>query len=159
MTTEQYSENVKQCILELEKQVPVFVLSFGNNLTEDIKERINQKGIDAWGRSFPPLSDGYKKFKQAKVKHRKDTKVKNNSDKDVGFRNFSLFNTMLPNFKMYKEGAGFYMGFNSDIELKKAEGNSKYVGNNIIEPSEKEIDMQIDIFQEAILNLLKKYLA
>lgn len=146
MTTEQYSENVKQCILELEKQVPVFVLSFGNNLTEDIKERITTKGQSKNG-AFPKYTPKYDAYKTKKGKNQ-------------GFRDLVFTGSLMENFKAFKEGNQYQIGFSNDTNKKIAEGNSKWAGvENVIEPTEKEIDMQIDIFQEAILNLLKKYLA
>lgn len=150
MTPEQYSDNIKQCILELEQQVPVFVLSFGQYLVSTIKERITTKGEGAKGK-FPKYTPKYDAYKEKKGKNQ-------------GFRDLNFTGSLMGNFKTYKVGKNYEIGFSNDKKQLIAEGNSfgngkwSGVGYNIIEPSEKEIDIQIDVFQEQILNLLKKYL-
>jgi len=146
MEPKEFSENVKQCIKELEERVPDFILSFGNNIVAIVKERITQRGEG---------KDG--KFKKYTKKY---NAYKTKAGKNQGFRDLTFTGGLMKNFKTYKEGKNYEMGFSNDYNKDLADWNSTYAGvDNVIEPKESEVNEEIDIFQAEIMKILLKYLA
>lgn len=145
MTAEQYSENIKECIRELQREVPNLILSFGESLVAVIKERITLKG-EGKDSKFPKYTKKYDAYKTKKGKNQ-------------GFRDLTFTGSLMENFKVYKESKAYEIGFSNNTNKKIADGNSTWAGvENIIEPSEKEVNMQIEIFNEELIEILKKYL-
>jgi hypothetical protein len=145
MTTEQYSNNIKECIRELQSEVPNLILSFGQSLVNVVKERIYLEGEGKEGK-FPNYTPKYDAYKTKK-------------NKNQGFRDLNFSGSLMKGFKVYKEGKAYEIGFPSDSNEEIAEGNSKWAGvDNVIEPKEEEVNIQIDILNEELITILKKYL-
>ena len=145
MTAEEYAKNIENCVRELEEKVPDFVLSFGVSLSSQIRERIQLRGEGKDG-AFKKYTKKYDAYKTKKGRNQ-------------GFRDLTLSGDLMKEFGVYKENKNYEIGFKKDKSKLIAEGNSEYVGGNIIEPKDDEIDKEIEQFETSIMNLLKKYLA
>ena len=145
MTAEQYSNNIKDCIRELQSEVPNLVLSFGQSLVNVIRERITIKGEGKDGK-FPSYTPKYDAYKTKKGKNQ-------------GFRDLTFSGSLMENFKVFKDSKAYEIGFSKESAELIAEGNSKWAGvDNVIEPKEEEVNIQIDILNEELMTILKKYL-
>ena len=152
MTPQEAQENIRACIQELSERVPNFVLSFGQDITAIVKERITTKGEGAKGK-FPAYTPKYSAYKTKKGKNQ-------------GFRDLNMTGSLMQNFKAFKEDNQYKIGFSDEGAKKIAAGNSygnntswKGVGYDVIEPTKKEIDEEIVIFEKQILKILHKYMA
>ena len=167
MDLQQAAQVFKLMQTEMAAQLPNLIREMGMNVRAVVTSRITGQGMDSDGSAFPyPYSKAYQKLKSGKTKSRKGKK---RGDYDVGHRNFigvgAKRGSMINAFKVFKESGNRYvLGFQSEKEKAKAEGNSfgngKWdgVGTNIIEPSQKEVDGQIRIMEKRLEKILKKHL-
>lgn len=145
MTPEQFQQRLQKLMTDLPTKVDEQIATAGNNFRALVTRRINLSGVDADGNKFPAYTPAYDKYKTKK-------------GRNVGFRNLSLSGSMLQNFRTYKEGNEYVLGFRDGKELKKAEGNSDYVGINIIKPSDDEVKTVEAAFNKAILKFINETL-
>jgi hypothetical protein len=186
MTPENFSENVKTCISELQKEIPFLIWdgtdmsiatgamgkSFGNNIVGLVKRRITTQGEGINGK-FPDYTPKYKAFKSGETRIQSSKKIlksgklskgKFHKSRYQGFRDLTYTGDLMLAFQPYKNGNKYGIGFKEDEAKKIAIGNSfgngKWagVGVNVIEPTESEIKMCTESFEAEILNILKKYL-
>lgn len=165
MNLDELSANLHNLENELQRMIPVFTQQMGLNLVALVKKRITGQGTDKDGKAFPyPYSRQYQRLKSGLVNHSKGGKKIIGEGRDVGFRNHYLSGSMMNAFKEFKEGDRYFIGFQSQKEKDKAEGNSfghkgwQGMGENIIEPSKTELEGELVRFENKIVELFKKYL-
>ena len=63
MTPEQFQQRLQKLMTDLPMKVDEQIATEGANLRAVITNRINGKGVNAFGRSFPSYTDAYQNFK------------------------------------------------------------------------------------------------
>jgi hypothetical protein len=80
--------------LNLESEMGNALIATCEDAVQMIKDRVQEFGVNAEGVNYRDYTKQYKRFKQGLVKHRPETKNKNNSNKYKGYTDFSFTNRM-----------------------------------------------------------------
>jgi hypothetical protein len=80
--------------LNLESEMGNAFIATCEDAVQMIKDRVQEFGVNAEGVNYRDYTKQYKRFKQGLVKHRPETKNKNNSNKYKGYTDFSFTNRM-----------------------------------------------------------------
>lgn len=150
MTAEEYSKRFQNVISELQNGAMGDILvATANEAQMMIKERIQERGIDANGARYKDYTEAYKKRKQKAGKYR-------------GFTDFSFTTRMWQNVQLVSSTseAGEDVG-RATISAKSEENRVKLQANTerfggILELSEGEIDTLRQSYKDRIYNIWER---
>lgn len=137
MTTEQFIEEVNEFLSNINEVISGCVLVAANSLSNSIAQRITSTGQDKKGSPYKKYSTGWAKYRQE-------------LGLQTDHRSLFLTGEMWNSFKPRPSGTmDCIVEFNNPVNQKKAQDNAKIIGD-FIQPSEKEIDLAYDAFNEQL---------
>lgn len=146
MTTEEFSARLNNFRAYLQDQFSRDLLLTGTmRMAALINNRVEQKGLNSVGQMFSPYSAAYLKYKK-----------KNKANK---FKNFSDTRVMWKDFGVKKEEQNkITLGGKSQESQDKINWNSSREQDNIINPSQQEIDLITKYISDGLTKKMKEIL-
>ena len=143
MTPEEYIVNVDKFLANIGEELTGCVLVAANSLGNSIAQRITSTGTDQRGNQYKKYSIGWAAYRQSR-------------GAQTDHRSLFLTGEMWNSFKARKSGTlECIVEFNNAVNRKKAQDNAKIIGD-FIQPSEKEIGIAYEAFDEQLQKVIER---
>lgn len=145
MKVSEYIEAMNNLLNSITEELEGCVLVAANALSNSVAQRVQKTGTDKNGAPYKKYSVGYAAYRQQ-------------LGKQVTHRSLYFTGEMWNSFKPKRTGTlECTVGFNNIETYKRAQYNANIIGE-FVQPSQKEVELAVEAFNEQLQKVVEKYM-